>query len=607
MITLLRTVALFGLLLANLASGYLSPSGLVLIEDENWLVITEHTGNQLAIFDTATDTVLKEIELDLPPTGAAYSARDRLLYVTAGQAPGYVLVIDMESGSVLNRIPAGHSPVAPVLSADGGKLYLCSRFETVVNVIDLKKQQLAASIPVMREPIEAAITPDGRYLYVANHLPDGRADLDYVASKLSVIDTRTDTLLTHIKLVNGAEGMREVCVSPDGKYVFATHLMARYQVPTSQIERGWINTNAISVIRVDGQELLFTVLLDDLDLGFANPWAIDISPDGKLLAVSSAGNHEVRLIDVPAMLDKIATAVAAMGEEADAMHLNAHNDLSFISSVSRRVRLEGKGPRALRFVKDRIYLAEYFSDSLGKVDPGKAGSPVAVTTIPLGPEIPMSQERLGEFYFNDASLCFQNWQSCASCHSSDGRMDALNWDLLNDGIGNPKNVKSLLYSHVTPPAMISGIRADAETAVRAGIKFIQFAVRPEEDAEALDAYLKSLRPVPSPKLEGGKLSESALRGESLFIAEGCMDCHYGPYYTDLKKHDLGTGLGQDIGKPWDTPTLVEVWRTSPYLHDGRVVSMEDLIRMHNPFRESQPIGEMDEQDLKDLADYVNSL
>ena len=46
-------------------------------------------------------------------------------------------------------------------------------------------------------------------------------------------------------------------------------------------------------------------------------------------------------------------------------------------------------------------------------------------------------------------------------------VDGLNWDLLNDGIGNPKSTKTLLYSHATPPAMISGIRADAETAVRA--------------------------------------------------------------------------------------------------------------------------------------------
>lgn len=52
----------------------------------------------------------------------------------------------------------------------------------------------------------------------------------------------------------------------------------------------------------------------------------------------------------------------------------------------------------------------------------------------------------------------------------------MNWDLMNDGVGNSKNCKSLLFSHPTPPSMISGIRETAEHAVRAGFKFIQFLI-----------------------------------------------------------------------------------------------------------------------------------
>ena len=43
-----------------------------------------------------------------------------------------------------------------------------------------------------------------------------------------------------------------------------------------------------------------------------------------------------------------------------------------------------------------------------------------------------------------------------------------------------RNCKSMLYSHVTPPSMISGVRESAEYAVRAGFKFIQF-FEPEEE------------------------------------------------------------------------------------------------------------------------------
>ncbi len=142
-------------------------------------------------------------------------------------------------------------------------------------------------------------------------------------------------------------------------------------------------------------------------------------------------------------------------------------------------------------------------------------------------------------------------------------MDALNWDLLNDGMGNPKQTKSMLWSHRTPPAMLSGVRETAETAVRAGIRFIQFAVRPEEDARAIDEYLKSLAPVPSPHLDHGRPSAVALRGARCFEEAGCAACHPPPLYTNLKAYDAGTGVGPDAGQPLDTPTLVELWRTAP--------------------------------------------
>ncbi len=578
---------------------YLSPSDLDLFDQGRKLLITESTANQLAIFDIQKEKVLRTIELTMEPSGTKCSLDEKQFYITAGIGPGKVLILDSETGKILETITVGHTPLAPVISRDGQKLYVCNRFDHTVSVVSLATNKVVKTIPTSREPIAAEIAPDGKLLFVASHLPDSTANVDYLSSRITVIDTESDEVINSIELVNGSEGLRGVSISPDGQYLFATHLLARYQVPTTQIEKGWINTNAISIIRVLDQKLLHTVLLDDLDLGFANPWAVEVSENGKLLCVSSAGNHELRLIDLPALMEKL--------DQAADRQLLAHNDLTFISEVSRRVKLKGTGPRALAMNGSSIYVAEYFSNSLGKVDLNESSEVDQVSSIPLGPEVPLTAERQGEIYFNDASLCFQNWQSCASCHSNDGRVDGLNWDLLNDGIGNPKNVKSLLLSHETPPVMALGVRAHAELAVRAGIRYIQFAVRPEEDALALDAYLISLKPVPSPKLVNGKLSESALRGKVVFETENCMVCHPAPLYTDLKLYDLGTGKEQDAGKKFDTPTLIEVWRTSPYLHDGRVVSMEELIKVHNPTSERQPGNTLTEDEIIDLAEYVESL
>ena len=90
-------------------------------------------------------------------------------------------------------------------------------------------------------------------------------------------------------------------------------------------------------------------------------------------------------------------------------------------------------------------------------------------------------------------ICFQGWESCASCHPGGGRVDGLNWDLPNDGIGNPKNTKSLLLAHSTPPAMTLGVRSNAEAAVRAGIRHILFTVQPEEIPTAIEFVCRLIK------------------------------------------------------------------------------------------------------------------
>ena len=147
--------------------------------------------------------------------------------------------------------------------------------------------------------------------------------------------------------------------------------------------------------------------------------------------------------------------------------------------------------------------------------------------ITLNPGMAMDSVRLGELIFHDARYCFQQWQSCASCHPENARVDGLNWDLLNDGIGNQRNCKSLLLSHQTPPSMITGVRSSAEVAVRAGFRHIQFAQMEESKTRAVDLYLQSLEPLPSPHLENGKLSEAAVRGKALYTSTGCIRCHGG--------------------------------------------------------------------------------
>jgi cytochrome c peroxidase len=188
-------------------------------------------------------------------------------------------------------------------------------------------------------------------------------------------------------------------------------------------------------------------------------------------------------------------------------------------------------------------------------------------------------------------------------------VDGLNWDLLNDGEGNPKNTKSLLLAHQTPPAMWEGVRTSAEEAVRSGIKNILFAERPEEEAAAIDAYLKSLRPLPSPHLVDGRLSPAAERGRKLFQSEqvGCCRCHPAPLYTDQRVHNVGSRSPNEQTDRFYTPSLVEVWRTAPYLHDGRYATVKELLveGRHGGHRGRR--SALSDRDLEDLVAFVLSL
>jgi cytochrome c peroxidase len=268
--------------------------------------------------------------------------------------------------------------------------------------------------------------------------------------------------------------------------------------------------------------------------------------------------------------------------------------------------LPGWGPRGLANAGSKVFVAEYFSDSVAVVDLADPDG-AADSSIALGPKVAMTERRRGEFLFHDARICYQHWQSCASCHP-DGRTDGLSWDLMNDGVGNAKSTKSMLLSHETPPAMASGVRPTAEVAVRSGIMHILFSDRPEEDAAAIDVYLKSLKPIPSPYLVDGRLNAAAERGRELFHSDriACHRCHPAPYYTDLRSHNVRTRTRTDRFDRFDTPTLVEVWRTAPYLHDGRYATIRELLQKgkHGLWG---PGRQLSQQELGDLVEYILSL
>lgn len=547
------------------------------------IVITESGRNRLAVYEANGSKLLKEIALPEPPTGVCVEGDNA--YVTTHGVTGHLQIVSLADGRCHTQIYTGSGATAPVLAKDKKHLYVCNQFQNTVSEIDLEKKATTRTVAVLREPKALVLSANGEYMFVMNHLPSIAANLDYVAACVSVIETKSFTKVKDIMLANGSNALRGICITPDDKYVYVSHNLGRFTVPTSQLQQGWMNTSAFSIIDVAQQKYLGTIVADEPERGAAGIWGIACNDDK--IFISHSGTHDISVIDHKAMTSKF---LAYPNKQ------NLDYDLTFLYGMRTRIPLQGNGPRNMLLNGNKLIIPTYFADILNTIDIRTN----SLTAINLNPKRTETLENKGERIFNDAAKCFQNWQSCNGCHP-DARTDGMNWDLMNDGVGNSKNCKSMLFSHMTPPNMISGIREHAERAVRAGFNFIQFFEIDEEDAACVDAYLKGLKPVPSPYLVDGKLSPLAQKGQEVFERLKCGECHSGVYYTDMKMHRIGEDI--EFEKGWDTPTLRESWRTAPYLFDGRAATMQEVFSVHKHGIEKK----VSEKDIKALTEYVNSL
>ena len=88
------------------------------------------------------------------------------------------------------------------------------------------------------------------------------------------------------------------------------------------------------------------------------------------------------------------------------------------------------------------------------------------------------------------------------------------------------------------------------------------------------------------------LSEPAQRGMKVFFGKGhCSACHVGPNFTDVAFHNIGVGMDKDdsdfgrfgitkvVGDrgAFKTPTLREIARTAPYMHNGQFKTLEEVV------------------------------
>ena len=94
------------------------------------------------------------------------------------------------------------------------------------------------------------------------------------------------------------------------------------------------------------------------------------------------------------------------------------------------------------------------------------------------------------------------------------------------------------------------------------------------------------------KLDPTKASPAELRGQEVFFGKGqCASCHAAPYFTDNSMHDLHAerfykqhmenGMMMAHDGPIKTFPLRGIKDTPPYLHDGRLLTLDDTVEYFN--------------------------
>jgi YVTN family beta-propeller protein len=589
---------------------YLSPNVIVASLDAKQLYVAEQTAKQVAVVDIATKTVVTTVKLPNEPTGIAV-APSGLLYVTCSSdiwPDGMVCEVNPVQGKVLRRLPAGHGARAPVVSPVENTLFVCNPFDNDVSVIDIGGAREIRRIKASHEPRCAVITPDGATLVVGNALPDQvPIDTPSVACKITMINAYSREKISDISLPTGSHNVTEMAISPDGKYAFVTHIIGMFTVPATKVDGGWINVNNMAIVDIKGKKILNDVTFDEAMQGTGNPWGIACSQDRKILCVAHAGSNELSILDMQQLITLADTSEYSPVISGGARSL-WHN-LSALRDKMEKVRVQGKSPRALTIVGNKAFIAGYFADSIEIFDlylPESAS--VARTriagSIGLGPRVPLVSERKGEQIFIDASLCYQKWQSCHTCHPFT-RPDGLNWTLRNE-FAAPKNSTSMLNSWWTPPTSWAGVRRDAHESIRSGMLNELFLEPDTIAADDMDTFFMKLTRVPSPFLEKGRLSSSAVRGKNIFNGSkaGCIYCHPGPLFTDKKFHNAGILDHYDNNVNWDTPTLIECWRTAPYGHLGSKMTIQDVLGLSGM---GAVTAKLTQEELSDLVEFVLSL
>ncbi|MDX1675014.1 MAG: hypothetical protein R3314_09490, partial [Longimicrobiales bacterium] len=279
----------------------------------------------------------------------------------------------------------------------------------------------------------------------------------------------------------------------------------------------------------------------------------------------------------------------------------------------------GATPKRMAVSPDgrRVYVTERLDDRIAVID---VATLEVTDRIDLGGPADVSMLRLGARQFHGARA-FHGQFSCRSCHPDEDQ-DGIAWDFAGDGMGkNILNTMTLRDIGHTGPFKWAG--TNTSLYMQDGIRFAKHLTRvdpfPTRELRGLVAYIYSLEAPPN-RYQAPELTDAQRRGKALFErtttndgtpippAGRCITCHDGPYYTTRAKFDVGTRRETDKpGMLFDTPQLINLTDTDPYLHDGGAPTLESIWTENSVNDEHGVVSDLNKNQLNDLVEYLRVL
>ncbi len=584
--------------------------------DEVWSVNPDN--DLVSVIDANMDAIVASIPVPDEPRSVTVAPDGRVWVASKGAAT--LSVIDPAVGysvAAMHFLPVGSQPHGVVVS--GSAAYVALEATDEVMSVDVISGAELARATVGDRPRHLSLSASGNQLYaslfVTPTLPGEASDAPVVddgstlyGGVVKVLDPSTLGELSSITLQHSNRLVSEhsgpgvpnylgpAVISPDGTSAWVPSKQDNILAGALRGGQGMTFDQTVRAIssRVDLATGLedFVMRVDHDNASVASNAAF--GPFGIHLFTALEGNREVAVSDVFSGVEILRFDV-------------------------------GRAPQGLAASPDgtRLYVQNFMDRSVSVVDVasllhsgGVAATPIAtLTTVAsdaLAPDVLLGKQL---FYDSrDDRLAALDYMSCASCHS-EGSDDGRIWDFtgVGEGLRNTVSLEgragmghgflhwSANFDEVQDfeaqirnfaggtglmddASFNTGTRSEPLGDPKAGIS---------ADLDALAAYISSLDATPASPFRAldGSLTADAQAGAVLFETEGCGSCHTISTLTDSSDgsglHDVGTitaDSGQRLGGPLtgiDTPTLLGVWATSPYLHDGSAATLEDAVAAHS--------------------------